>query len=115
LRERNSDLAESVSKKMFTFEELEKLDIKALQKILQTVDVRTLTVALKTAGEGLKAKLLSCISKRAADNVREEINFMGPLKLSEIDAARSQIIDVVKQLEGDGEIDLDDMRQGSRV
>jgi flagellar motor switch protein FliG len=115
LRERNSDLAESVSKKMFTFEELEKLDIKALQKVLQTVDVRTLTVALKTAGEGLKTKLLSCISKRAADNVNEEISFMGPLKLSEIDAARSQIIDIVKQLEGDGEIDLDDLRQNSRV
>jgi flagellar motor switch protein FliG len=114
LREHNSDLADAVSKKMFTFEELEKLDVKSLQKILQTVDTSTLTVSLKTAGETLKAKLLSCISKRAAESIREEMNFMGPLKLAEIEAARSQIIDIVKQLEDDGEIDLDDMRHGSR-
>jgi flagellar motor switch protein FliG len=114
LRERNSDLAEAVSKKMFTFEELERLDVKTLQKILQTVDLRTLTVSLKTASESLKAKLLSCVSKRAAEGIAEEISFMGPLKLSEIEAARSLIIDTVKQLEGDGEVDLDDMRQAAR-
>jgi len=114
MRERNSDLAEAVSKKMFTFEELEKLDARALQKILQQVDMRTLTVALKTANESLKAKLLGCVSKRAAEGIIEEINFMGPVKVSEIEAARSMIIDCVKQLEADGEIDLEDMRQSSR-
>ena len=114
LRERNSDLAEAVSKKMFTFEELEWLDAKTLQKILQVVDMSTLTISLKTASETLKAKLLSCISKRAAENVREEISFLGPLKVSEIEAARSQIIDSVKQLENDGEVYLDELRQNSR-
>ena len=114
LRERNSELAAAVSKKMFTFEELEYLDVKSLQKVLQIIDTHTLTVALKTAGESLKNKLLSCISKRAAENVREEINFMAPLKASEIEAARSSIIDTVRQLESEGELDLDDMRQNAR-
>jgi flagellar motor switch protein FliG len=114
LRERNSELADAISKKMFTFEQLEKLDPRVLQKILQAVDMQTLTVSLKTASESLKNKVFSCVSKRAADGMREEITFMGPLKLSEIESARGVIIDSVKQLEADGEIDLDELRQNSR-
>ena len=111
LKERNSELGEAVREKMFTFEELEQLDSKALQKLLQAVDMQTLTVALKTASEKLKNKLLSCISKRAAESVREEMQFMGPIKLREIDAAQSKIIEVVRQLESEGEIDLEELRQ----
>jgi len=114
LKERNSELGEAISRKMFTFEDLERLDSRILQKIMQAVDIRSLAVALKTANEKLKSTMLSCLSKRAAENVREEISFMGPLKLSEIDAAQIQIIDAVKQLESDGEIDLGELRQGTR-
>ena len=114
LKERNPELGEAVLKKMFTFEELERLNPKTLQKILQTVDTRTLTVALKTASEKLKNSLLSCISKRAAETVREEISFLGQLKAKEIEAAQFQIIDVVRQLEGEGEIDLDELRQNAQ-
>jgi flagellar motor switch protein FliG len=78
------------------------------------VDTRTLTVALKTASEKLKNTLLSCISKRAAETVREEITFLGQLKLKEIEAAQAQIIDVVRQLEAEGEVDLDEVRDKSR-
>ena len=76
------------------------------------VDVQTLAVALKTAQESLKTKLLSCISKRAAQNVLEEISFMGPRKLSEVEAARAAIIEIVKNLDAEGEIELDTTRQG---
>lgn len=114
IRERNAELGDAVRKKMFTFEELERLDVKTLQSILQTVDLHTLTVALKTAPESLKERLLSCISKRAAQTVREEIEFMGPLKLKEIEAAQSEVIDIVKRLEAEGEIDLNEMRQAAR-
>jgi flagellar motor switch protein FliG len=115
LTERNADLGEAILKKMFTFEDLERLDSRTLQTILQDVDMRLLAVALKTASEKLKKSLLSCISKRAAENISEEISFMGPLKLTEIDAARSQIIDTVRRLEAEGEINLEDLRGKSRV
>jgi flagellar motor switch protein FliG len=114
LKERNSELGEAVREKMFTFEELERLDPKSLQKLLQAIDMQTLTIALKTASEKLKNKLLSCISKRAAESVREEMQFMGPVKLREIDAAQLKIIEVVRQLESEGEIDLEELRQEAK-
>jgi flagellar motor switch protein FliG len=114
LSEHNAELGEAILKKMFTFEELDRLDARTLQVILQDVDMRLLAVALKTASEKLKKTLLSCISKRAAENILEEISFMGPLRLSEIDAAKSQILETVRRLEAEGEINLEELRQKSR-
>lgn len=114
MKERDFELGTNILKSMFTFEELEELDSASLQKILQKVEMRTLTVSLKTASEGLKNKLLGSLSKRAAVSVREEISFLGPLKFSEIDAAQMEIIEVVKQLEAEGEIDLEEMRAGAQ-
>jgi len=114
LKERNSDLGEAVFKKMFTFDELERMTPQMLQKIMQEVDFRMLAVALKTANEGLKKAIFTALSKRAAENVRDEIAFLGPLKLNEIDSAQSQIIGIVKRLESEGELDLDEMRQASK-
>jgi len=111
LRERNAELGEAVLRKMLTFEELEHLDAKTLQKILQEVDFRSLAVALKSASPGLSTKLLSSISKRAADNVREEISFLGPIKVSQIEAAQTEIIEIVRRLESDGTVDLSALRQ----
>jgi flagellar motor switch protein FliG len=111
LKERNAELGEAVLRKMLTFEELERLDVKTLQKILQEVDFRSLAVALKTAPSTLKNKMLSCISKRAADNVREEISFLDSLKVSQIEAAQSEIIEIVRRMESEGTIDLEDIRR----
>ena len=106
LEERNPELGASIRQKMFTFEDLSMLDAPSLQKILREVEMRDLAVALKTASEALKGTLLSCLSKRAAETVNEEIGFMGPLKLRDIEGAQGRIIEVVRRLEGDGEIDL---------
>ncbi len=111
LRERNAELGDAVLKKMLTFEELERLEAKTLQKILQEVDFRSLAVALKTAPASLKNKMLSSISKRAAENVREEISFLGTIKASQIEAAQMEIIETVRRLEGDGTIDLEEIRK----
>jgi flagellar motor switch protein FliG len=111
LRERNAELGDAVLKKMLTFEELERLEAKTLQKILQEVDFRSLAIALKAAPASLKNKMLSSISKRAADNVREEISFLGPIKVSQIDAAQMEIIETVRRLESDGTIDLEEIRK----
>jgi flagellar motor switch protein FliG len=110
LKERNAELGEAVRRSMFTFEELHRLDPKTLQRVLQAVDTSTLTTALKTASDKVKTKLLSCISKRAAENVREELELMGTVKLRDIEAAQLAIISTVRQLESDGIIDLEELR-----
>ncbi len=110
LKERNPELGEAVLQKMFTFDELEMLDSKILQKIFQNIEISSLTVALKGASEKLTNKLLSCLSKRAAESVREEISFLGAVKAKQIEAAQAQIIEAVRKLESEGEIDLEEMR-----
>jgi flagellar motor switch protein FliG len=114
ISERNPELGEAILKKMFTFDELDRLDLKTLQIILQNVDTRMLAVALKSAPDKLKKTLLSCISRRAAENLNEEISFMGPLRLSEIEEARSQILETVRRLEADGDISLEELRHQPR-
>lgn len=107
IEERNPDLGASIRKKMFTFEDLAQLDISGLQKIMREVDIRDLAVALKTASEQLKKTLLGAISKRAAETVLEEMGFLGTIKLKEIDAAQMRIIDVVRRLETEGELEIE--------
>jgi flagellar motor switch protein FliG len=107
LEERNPELGAGIRQKMFTLEDLATLEATSLQKILREIDMRDLAVALKTASEKVKTALLSCISKRAAETVNEEISFMGPVKLKEIEAAQLRVIEVVRRLESEGEIDLD--------
>jgi flagellar motor switch protein FliG len=107
LEERNAELGAGIRQKMFTFEDLTLLDSASLQKILREIDMRDLAVSLKSASEKLKTTLLACISKRAAETVNEEMSFMGPLKLKDIEAAQQRIIEVVRRLESEGEIELD--------
>ncbi len=108
LEERNPDLGQAIRQKMFTFEDVAILQAPDLQKILRDVEMRDLAVALKTASETLKGRLLGAISSRAAETVKEEMGFMGPLKLRDIEAAQQRIIEVVRRLETAGEIDLGD-------
>jgi len=109
LDEHNPDLSQAIRQKMFTFEDLVNLETTSLQKILREVDMRDLAVALKTASDMLKTALLAAISKRAAETVNEEMSFLGPLRLREIEAAQLKIIDVVRRLEADGEIELSEL------
>ncbi|HSA00550.1 MAG TPA: flagellar motor switch protein FliG [Candidatus Paceibacterota bacterium] len=114
LEEHNPELAQSIRQKMFTFDDLVALDAASLQKVLREVDMRDLAVSLKTASDKLKAKLLSCISKRAAETVNEEISFLGPLKIKESEAAQIRIIEAVRHLESEGEIDLSEVQEAMR-
>jgi flagellar motor switch protein FliG len=106
IEERNPDLGASIRKKMFTFEDLIVVDLNGLQKVMREVDIRDLAVSLKTASEQLKKVLLGAISKRAAETVLEEMSFLGAIKLKEIEGAQMRIIDVVRRLESEGEIEL---------
>jgi flagellar motor switch protein FliG len=113
LEERNNELGQAIRQKMFTFEDLALLDVTALQNVLREVDMRDLALSLKKADETLKGKLLGGISKRAAETVNEEMTFMGSVKLKDIEGAQFRIIEVVRRLENDGEIELDAMRENA--
>lgn len=106
LEERNPELGTAIRQKMFTFEDLVQLEPSAIQKILREIEMRDLALSLKTASDKLKTALLSCISKRAAETVNEEISFMGRLKPRDVEAAQTRIIDAVRRLESEGEIEL---------
>jgi flagellar motor switch protein FliG len=103
IEERNPELGQAIRQKMFTFEDVATLDTPVLQKVLREVDLRDLAVALKTASDSLKGALLSAVSKRAAETVQEEMSFMGPLKLRDIEAAQMRIIELVRKAESDNE------------
>lgn len=108
IEERNAELGLAIRQKMFTFEDLSRLDAPVLQRILREVDLRDLAIALKTSSDKLKNALLGCISKRAAETVSEEIAFMGPIKLRDVEGAQMRIIEIVRKLETEGEVDLGD-------
>jgi flagellar motor switch protein FliG len=110
IEERNPDLSLAIRKKMFTFEDLLSLGGPSIQRIMREVEMRDVAVALKKASEPLKKLLLSNISRRAAESVQEEMAFLGQIKLRDVEAAQFRIIDIVRKLEAEGEIDLDDAR-----
>jgi flagellar motor switch protein FliG len=105
--ERAPDLVRSIRMKMFTFDDLQTLDVKTIQKIMREVDASKLAVALSAATDTLKEAMLGSLSKRAAENVREEIDNMGKISLREVEVNQNSIIDVVRQLETEGEISLE--------
>jgi flagellar motor switch protein FliG len=110
IEERNPELCQAIRKKMFTFEDLAALNAATIQRIMRETDMRDLALSLKRATEPVKKLLLSNISRRAAETVKEEMAFMGSVRLRDIEAAQFRIIDAVRKLEADGEIDLDEAR-----
>jgi flagellar motor switch protein FliG len=111
IEERNPELGQAIRQKMFTFEDLAKLDASMLQRILREVDMRELALALKSASDKLKTTLLSCITKRAAEAVQEEMTFMGSVRLRDIESAQLRVIDAVRRLEAEGTVDLSDVQK----
>ena len=107
IENRNPELGQSLRKQMFRFEDIAKLEVADLQKILREVDSRTLATALKPVADAVKAKLLSGLSKRAAEALEEEISFLGKVKAKDVDVAQMAIIDIVRRLEANGQIEIE--------
>jgi flagellar motor switch protein FliG len=107
IEERNPELFQAIRKKMFTFEDLLLLEPAYIQRIMREIDTRDLTIALKKVSEPLKKLLLSNISRRAAESVQEEMAQLGHVKPRDVEAAQFRIIDSVRKLEAEGEIELD--------
>jgi len=110
IEEHNPDLSAAIRKKMFMFEDLLLLAPQSIQRIMREIEMRDLTLALKKSSEPLKKLLLSNISRRAAESIQEEMEFLGHVKLRDVEAAQFRIIDAVRKLEAEGEIDLDEAR-----
>jgi len=107
LEERNAALGGMVRKKMFSFEDLNRLQSADLQRVLREVDSNNLAVAMKSASEGLREKIFASISKRAAESLRDEISMLGPVRLKDVETAQDAIIHIVHRLEEEGQISLD--------
>jgi flagellar motor switch protein FliG len=91
---------------MFVFEDINKFSGKDIQTMLKNVETSQWAMALKGASEELKAKVLSNMSQRAADMLREEMDYLGPVKLSSVEQMQQQVVDVVRRLEESGDISL---------
>ncbi|MCH6552028.1 MAG: flagellar motor switch protein FliG [Planctomycetes bacterium] len=98
------DLVESIRRLMFVFEDVLKVNDRGIQSVLKEVDNEELCVALRTASDELKEKIFSNMSARAADLVKEDMEYMGPVRLSDVEAAQQRIVDIVRRLEDAGEI-----------
>jgi flagellar motor switch protein FliG len=104
--DKDPEIAAEIKRLMFLFEDLINLQDKDIQKILREIDRKDLTFALKTADEELSNKIFANMSERATELLKEELQYMGMVKLKEVEAAQARIIDVVKQLEEAGDISL---------
>ncbi|MGB3212379.1 MAG: flagellar motor switch protein FliG [Desulforhopalus sp.] len=100
------DMAEEIRKKMFTFENLVALDGRSLQMILREVNNDSLTLALKIASEQMKEKIFSNMSSRAADMIRDDLEAMGPVRLSEVELMQQSIVKIAMKLEEEGKLVL---------
>lgn len=106
LSQKDADVATEVKRLMFLFEDIVQFQDKDMQKILRVIDRKDLALALKIAEEKLKNKIFSNMSERAADLLKEELQYMGMVKLKEVESAQAKIIDAIKTLEESGEISL---------
>ncbi len=106
LEEFDEELAEKVRKLMFVFEDLAGVPDTGIRELLKEVRSEDLTLALKTASEELKRKVLNNLSKRAAQILEEDMSVMGPVRLSEVESAQQNIINAARRLEKEGKIFL---------
>jgi flagellar motor switch protein FliG len=106
LAQEDPDLVEEIRRLMFVFEDILKFSNKDVQAVLKNVETSQWAMALKGATEELKQKILGNMSQRAAEMLREEMDYLGPVRLSNVEQVQQQIVDVVRRLEDAGEISL---------
>lgn len=104
LEAEDPDLVEEIRRLMFVFEDIRMVDDKGIQAVLREVDNSELALALKTASDELKNKIFGNMSERAATLIREDMEFMGPVRVSDVEGAQQRIVDIVRRLEEAGEI-----------
>ena len=107
LEERNATLSAQIRKKLFSFEDLNRLQPADLQRILREVDSSSLAISMKSASEALRDRIYGSISKRAAESLKEELEMLGAVRLKDVEVAQDSIIQVVRRLEEEGQISVE--------
>jgi flagellar motor switch protein FliG len=100
----NSELAAEIKNMMFVFDDLILLDDRSVQRLLKEVETKDLSIALKAASDEVKNKIYSNVSERVSVMIKEEMEFMGPMRLSDVEAAQQRIVESIRRLEEEGQI-----------
>src|SRR6476661_2953210 len=106
LETEDGELADEVRNRMFVFEDIQNLDDRSIQLVLRAVDAKELSVALKGVDQKVRNKIMKNMSERAAANLAEEIQLLGPIKLKTVEEAQAGIVRVIRTLEESGQIDM---------
>ena len=104
--EKDAQISDQIKNLMFVFEDLTSLDDKSLQRLLREVDIKQLALALKAASPELKTKIMGTMSQRAVGGLKEAMEFLGPVRMRDVEAAQTDIVSKVRALEETGEIVL---------
>lgn len=104
LEEEDPELAEEIKKRMFVFEDIVLLDDRSIQKVLREVDTQDLAKALKGVDAEVQEKIYRNMSKRAASLLREDMDFMGPIRLRDVEESQQKIVNIIRKLEESGDI-----------
>ena len=98
------ELADEIRKKMFVFEDILLLDDRAIQRVLRDVDNNDLGIALKAANEDVQNVIFKNMSKRLATMIKEDMEFMGPVRMKDVEEAQQKIVGIIRKLEDSAEI-----------
>lgn len=104
LAEEDTELAETIKKKMFVFRDVLILDDRSMQKVLREVEISDLALALKGAEEKIKEKVINNLPKRAAAMLSDEISFLGPVRAADVEEAQQKVINIIRQMEESGDV-----------
>ncbi len=104
LEVQHPELAEEIKKRMFVFEDIVLLEDRSLQLVLREIESKDLALALKASSSEVGEKIYKNMSKRAAEMLREEIEYMGPVRIRDVEEAQQKIVNVIRKLEESGEI-----------
>ncbi|MGZ0169659.1 MAG: flagellar motor switch protein FliG, partial [Planctomycetales bacterium] len=100
----SEELVDEIQRLMFVFDDISKLDDKSIQAVLKEVDNGQWAMALKGASPDIKGKILGNLSKRAGENLEEEMGYLGPVRVSDVERVQQEIVDTVRRLEEAGTI-----------
>jgi flagellar motor switch protein FliG len=106
IEERNAPLGEAIRKKLFSFEDIARLQLPDVQRIMREIEMSDVAISMKLASEPVKRLFMSAMSKRAAAALKEELELLGPMKVKDIESAQDRIIAVVRNLVDAGEITI---------
>ena len=104
LETEDPELAEEIRKKMFVFEDILLLDDRAIQRVLRDVENNDIAMALKSANEEVQNAIFNNVSKRLAVMIKEDMEFMGPVRMKDVEEAQQKIVSIIRKLEDSGEI-----------